>query len=304
MDIERALDRLDAAETDEEIRAIGEELLADDPESPYGKLAVWQTMEYEESMDNLDMLFEALDKIRSVVEAKTEPPVPGEDRDAQVYCTVLMNLGYSLLVEGKPEEALSIAREFANFDDEGCFPSRTLLYRVLLDLDMYGEILDELETDPIESVAGEHARVISMIETGADEGEIRDALIYAISLSPDTPFLILNIWEMPDAEEDVDDDMEDTLSYAAYLAEPWCSSDKRISVLSAPVFLFGYISGRLEDEKEEAALRDAYEAAGFLEEIEEAKNKIAEMTSGMADPEETDASALGYTGEILEKMFG
>lgn len=46
--------------------------------------------------------------------------------------------------------------------------------------------------------------------------------------------------------------------------------------MSVLAFLFGYISGHLEDKKEEATLSDLYEAGGFLEEIEEAKNKIAE----------------------------
>ena len=52
---EELLSRLDEAETNEEIAETGRELLALDPESPYGKLAVWETMEYEEAMQNLDI---------------------------------------------------------------------------------------------------------------------------------------------------------------------------------------------------------------------------------------------------------
>ena len=123
MNIEQLLDKLDEAQTNEEIREIGQEILAEDPQSPYGKLAVWETMEYEECVENLDTLYEALDTIRAVVDSKTEPPVIEEDRDAQVYCTIMMNLGYTLLSEGRPEDALPVAKEFANFDDEGYFPS-------------------------------------------------------------------------------------------------------------------------------------------------------------------------------------
>ncbi len=40
MNIEELLERLDAADTDEEISEIGREILEKDPDSPYGKLAV------------------------------------------------------------------------------------------------------------------------------------------------------------------------------------------------------------------------------------------------------------------------
>ena len=67
---EELLNRLDEAESDEEIKKIGEELLTLDPNSPYGKLAVWESMAYEDGVQNLDMLREALDSIRAVVDAK------------------------------------------------------------------------------------------------------------------------------------------------------------------------------------------------------------------------------------------
>lgn len=303
MAMEQLLDKLDEAQTDKEIREIGLEILAEDPQSPYGKLAVWETMEYEDCVEALDTLYEALDTIRATVDAKTEPPVIEEDRDAQVYCTIMMNLGYTLLSEGRPADALELAKEFANFDDEGYFPSRTLIYRCMLDLEMYNEILEYLESDPLESVVGEHARAIALIETEADAGEIRDAVNYAISLAPDVPFFILNIWDFPEDVEDIDEDMEDTINYATYLLDPWCASDQRLAVLSAPTFLFGYLTDRLDDQKEIETLKEGYEGAGVLEDIEAAKKRIAEMETKGSDPEETDAYALGETAPIIEKMM-
>ncbi|MDO5562548.1 MAG: hypothetical protein Q4F74_02945 [Synergistaceae bacterium] len=197
-----------------------------------------------------------------------------------------------------------MAKEFANFDDEGYFPSRTLIYRCMLDLDMYNEILEYLESDPLESIVGEHARVIALMETGADAGEVRDAMNYAISLAPDVPFFILNIWEFPEDEEEIEEDMEDTLNYATYLLDPWCASDERLAVLSAPTFLFGYLTGRLDDKKEIDALKEGYEGANVLEDVEAAKKRISEMEAKGEDPEETDAFALGETAPIVEKMLG
>lgn len=304
MSIEQLLDKLDAAETDEEISEIGKAILDIDPQNPYGKLAVWETMDYDDCVENLDMLREALSEIRITISEKETPPNIEEDRDAQTYCTLMMNLGYSLLAEQEVEKALEIAKEFANFDDEGFYPSRTLLYRCMLDLQMYREIFDTLESDPLESVVGEHARAIALIETEAEPGEIRDAINYAISLDPDVSFFVLGIWDFPEAEDDIDDDVEDTVNYAAYVAEPWCSSDKRLAYISAPTFLLGYLTDRLSDEKEIEVLREGYEGAGLLKEVDEAKARILKMGEQSCDPEEIDAVALAETGTIVEKLIG
>lgn len=298
------LDKLDEAQTNEEIREIGEELLTQDPGSPYGKLAVWETMEYEDAVESLDMLREALDGIRAVVDAKDAPSIIDEDRDALVYCTVMMNLGYSLLADGNAEEAYEVAKEFANFDDEGAFPSRTLLYRCMLDLELYGDILDSLEADPLESVVGEHARAIALLETGAEAGEVRDAINYAISLSPDVPFFIINIWDFPEPDEEIEDELEDVVNDATYLAEPWCKSDKRLAAISAPTFLFGYLTNRLSDEKEMKVLREGYEDAGVSERVEAFKKHIEDLEKENKDPDEIDTEALGETADILEELLG
>ncbi len=301
---EELLDRLDEAETNEEISEIGGELLALDPASPYGKLAVWETMEYEEGLENLDMLREALDSIRAVVEAREIPALIDDDRDAIVYATIMMNLGYSLLAEGHTEEAYEVAKEFANFDDEGDFESRTLLYRSMLDLGLYKEIIDTLEADPLESVVGEHARAIALLETGAGRDEVADAINYAISLSPDVPFFVVNIWDMPESDEDLDDDEASVLNDAAYLAEPWCATDKRLAAISAPTFLLGYLTNRLADEKEMKVLEEGYENAGLAERIAAVKKRLDEMEQSGRGPDEIDAEALSETADILNELRG
>ena len=272
---EELLSRLDEAETNEEIAEIGKELIALDPESPYGKLAVWETMEYEEAMENLDMLREALDAIRAVVEARELPALVDDDRDALVYATVMMNLGFSLLSEGRTEEAYEVAKEFANFDDEGAFESRTLLYRCMLDL---------------------------VLETGAEHDEVFDAVNYAISLSPDVPFFVVNIWDMPENDDDADEEEMDVLNDAAYLAEPWCATDKRLAALSQQTFLFGYLTNRLTDEKEMKVLRSSYENIGIANRIESVKKHLDDMEKAGRDPEEIDAEALSETANILSEL--
>lgn len=299
---EELLNRLDEAESDEEIKKIGEELLTLDPNSPYGKLAVWESMAYEDGVQNLDMLREALDSIRAVVDAKEIPAFVEGDRDALVYMTVLTNLGYSLLAEGHVDEAYETAKEFASFDEEGLYPSRTLLYRTMLDLELYDDIMTYLETDSAESVAGEHARAIALLEKGASPEEVRDATNYAISLSPCVPLFITGIWDFPDTDDEIDEDMEDAVNDAAYLADPWCKTDKRLTAISAPAFLFAYLTDNLSDEKDKKALREGYEDAGILDRIEKAKKRLAKMEKDGRDTDEIEAEALSETADILEEM--
>lgn len=301
--IEALLRRLDAAGSDEEMRAAGEELLREDPCSPYGKLAVWESLGADEGLDNLDLLTEALDEIRAVVESRDEPAFIEGDRYSQTYCSILMNLGHSLLSEGQVETALEIAKEMANFDDEGYFPSRELLYRCMLDLDMYDEILAVLEIDPLESVVGEHARAIAMIETGADPDDIRDAVNYAVELSPDVPFFVLGIWDFPEEEDEDAGVPEEIILDATYLAEPWNKTEQLLAQLCIPVFLLGYLTERMEDEKEIETLLRTYEAAGVIEDVARSRSKIAEMIRADRDPEEIDAAAMGEVEELVGKMF-
>ncbi|MEG1911507.1 MAG: hypothetical protein RR091_03370 [Cloacibacillus sp.] len=299
---ENLLDKLDEAQTPEEIKALGQELLALDPNDPHGKLAVWEGMDNDEALDNLDMLREALDVARAVVEAKTEPPSLEDDRDAMAYATILMNLGFSVLAAGETEQAYEFAKELTNFDDEGIYPGRTLLYRCMLDLGLYAEILDTLEADPLESVLGEHARAIALLEQGADKLEVFDAVNYAMSISPDVPFYVLGMWDFPESEDDLDEDEADAISDAMYLYEPWSKTDERLAALSAPTFLFGYITDRIDDKKEMQVLKEGYEEYGVLDKVEAAKKEIEKMEKKGCEIEEIDATAIGFTGDILEEL--
>lgn len=302
--VEALLIRLDAAETDEEIQAIGKALLNEDPGSPYGKVAVWETLDFEDSLENLDMLTEALESIRAIIDSNETPTFIEDDRDSQVYCTIMMNLGYSLLSVSRVEEALEIARELANFDDEGYFPSRELLYRCMLDLEMYEAILETLEADPLESVVGEHARAIALIETGASPDDIRETINYAISLAPDVVFFVLGMWPFPEEDEETDAELEEVMMNATYLVEPWSKNDERLSALSMPAFMLGFLTERIEDKGDIEALLETYELAGILDEVKSAKAKTAQMIKNDEDPEEIDAVAMGEVGNLLELMYG
>lgn len=310
--LEELYDRLDKADTEDELRETAEKILELDRKNACGRLALWKAMEIDEAMDNLELLEEALEDQRTRVQAMDTPPSVSSDRDAQVYGSMLLNLAQSYLSLAwsddenpdldKEEQALALGRELLQLDKkEEFFPARDLIYRCMLDLQMYNDIFRMLEVEDEPSVMGEHARVIAMIETGADAGEIRDAMLYAMSLAPDVPTLLLGIWEMPEGE-DVDEDEELTAMYANYLAVPWCANDRRITTLSVPAFLFCYLTERLEDAKEISALEECYESLGIFEEVREAKQRIEALPAEETQLEEIDSYALGEVGQLVEKM--
>lgn len=301
--LELLYDKLDAADCDHCMAEIAEEILAIDPRNPQGKLALWQSMDYDESMDNIEILEEALDRARAIVQSKDEAPDLENNRDDQTYCAILTNLGYTMLQNGNSERAYELGRELAEYDAEEYFPNRTLLYRAMLDLQMYNDILTTVENDPQDSVVGQHAKVISLIECGADDGVIRDEMIYALSFAPDVPFYILGIWEMPEpGDPDITEEDEYQANCAAYLADPWCANDKRVAILSGPAYVFGYLTGRLDDEKEIRALKQFYEMVGIEDDVEAAKARIEEMRNDGRDWEEVDSNALGEAAQLVEKM--
>jgi len=305
---------LDKADTEEDLHDTALQILEIDPKNGCGRLALWKSMEIDEAMNNLGMLEEAFEDERTHIQAMDRTPNVTNDREAQVYGSMLLNLGQSYLSLAwkddehpdldKEEQALELGRELLALDkNEEFFPSRDLIYRCMLDLQMYNDIFRMLDEEDEPSVMGEHARVIAMLETGADEGEIRDAMLYAISMAPDVPTLLLGIWEMPEGELD-DEEEELTAMYANYLAVPWCANDRRITTISVPSFLFCYLTDRLEDEKEIKALEECYSSLGVLDEVKEAKERIESMSAEEKQLEEIDSYALGEAGQLMEKMAG
>lgn len=312
IDLELLYTELDQAETEEALHDIAEQILQKDPKNACGTLALWKSMEIDEAMDNLDMLEDALENQRAHILAMDKIPSVTDNRDAQVYGSMLLNLAQSYLSLAwrddenpdldKEEQALELGRELLRLDsDEEFFPARDLIYRCMIDLQMYADIFAMLENETEPSVMGEHARVIAMLETGEDSGEVRDALLYAMSLAPDVATLLLGIWEMPE-DEDIDEEEELTAMYANYLAVPWCANDRRITTLSVPAFLFCYLTERMEDKKEIKALEECYESLGVLDDVRAAKREIEEMSRDGRQLEEIDGFALGKVGELTEKM--
>ena len=305
-------ERLDTADTEDELKETAEKILELDPKNACGRLALWKSMDIDEAVDNLELLEDALEEQRAHVQAMDAMPSVSDSRDAQVYGSMLLNLAQSYLSLAwaddenpdldREEQALELGRELLQLDKkEEFFPARDLIYRCMLDLQMYNDIFRMLEDEDEPSVMGEHARVMAMLETGADAGEVRDAMLYAMSLAPDVPTLLLGIWDMPE-DDNADEDEELTAMYANYLAVPWCSSERRITTISVPAFLFCYLTDRLEDKKEIKALEECYETLGILDEVREAKERIQALPAEETQLEEIDSYALGETVQLVEKM--
>ncbi|MCF0248573.1 MAG: hypothetical protein HUJ86_08190, partial [Synergistes sp.] len=106
---EEMLEKLTSDISPEEKREIGTALLEADPNSPYGKFAIWESMDYEDEVENLDMLREAHAGLRAIVEAKDIPAFADDDADCIIYCLIMINLGYALLTLNESAEAYEVA---------------------------------------------------------------------------------------------------------------------------------------------------------------------------------------------------
>ncbi len=286
--------------SDDEQKRLAEELLAIDPRNPHGLLALWELLDEQEAPKRLDLLQEGVSESENRFE-ENEPGSVDEDLDARCYATLLMNLGYMLYLDGRGEEALETAQKLVDFDDEGYFDlGRTLLYRCLLDTEDFEAVLGQLESDPIMTLAGQHARAIALFETEGKEPEAGEALRDLFAMDPDLPFYLLGIFETPEDDEAYDDpELEETLHVAGYFAEIWSASPERLTFLSTPTFIFGYLTERLDDPEEVELLEKAWRDAGFLERITEAKKRLEDMAQKGADADDLTQAALEQTFEIL-----
>lgn len=279
------LEEADDAGSVEEVMEIARKILAIDPESPYGKLLLAESLPEEEIPTAISLLEEAREDMKSEGLPET---LSIERREDFTYGSILMNLGYMRHEQGDPDGALDPALELTEMDPEGFFPGRTILYRCLLELERYNDILDQTERDPLPTAIGKHARAIALYETEGPTEEAQLALWEALLADPDLPFYVLGVWELPE-EEEIEEDEEETIHEAAYLIDPWNDTPERVSWLSRAAYLLGYVTGRLS-EKEALVFQATLEDAGLLEQVDEVRREYdaAIQDEGNESVEELD----------------
>lgn len=245
--LDQMLEALRDAEDDKEMRKAAQSVLAEDPEHPEARLALWELMEEEEALEELGRLEAILEETKRRI-GGAPSGLYDEHPLTETYGALLMHLAFGFHAKEDLERALDYAQTLVTFDDEGAFPGRTILYRCLLDLQRYDRILEVLETDPLETPVGEHARAIALFETQGACEESLEALLNALSLDPNLPFLVLDLLVLPEEEEELDPALEETLHQAVYLQTPWMETEERANFLTLPTLILGSLTNRLEED--------------------------------------------------------
>jgi tetratricopeptide (TPR) repeat protein len=291
------------SEEDSEKRfGIAESILKLDPGNPVGKYVKWQEMDDDESMENMNLLYEAIDSMRS--ELKTYA-VKIEGDNYSIFLSMLSDLSSFLYFRGEKDKAFEAAQELVDLDNECYTAGRIVYYSILVERGEYRRVLDAVEADICETPTGEYCRAIALYELDGPADDATDAVVQAISLDPDLAFFVTGIWmfddEEMDASDEDSDDMDEIMMLSAVLSELWSASDERLAFLSAIVFAFGYLTGRVDCAEDISMLEDGYRNLGCLEEMREARDTIHALLADGKDHEEVDEEALLIFKDMREK---
>ena len=154
-------------------------------------------------------------------------------------------MAFSLYFDDRHEEALSVAQKLLEIDTEEQTAAKDIIYRSLLMLDRYREVLEMICSERTHTPVALHAKAIALYSLDGISSNSYEALIDAIEADPDAPFYALGIWEEP---EEPDESEIDSMLTALYIVEPWSKSDKLIDWLSHMTIVFGFLTERLSDE--------------------------------------------------------
>jgi tetratricopeptide (TPR) repeat protein len=272
-----------------------------DPENPVAKYVQWQEMDDEESMEQVGVLYEAIEALRPSV--KNHEAV---DEDLfSIFVSMLSDLSSFLYFRKEKDRAFDAAQELVDMDCDGYIPGRIVYYSILLERGEYRKLIDAADADLCETPFAQYCRAIALFELDGESEEASDAVIEAISTDPDLAFFAAGIWAFDDEdfeEADENDEYADELMMQSLvLTELWAATDERLAFLSAIVFAFGYITGRVDSPEDIAMLEEGYRNVGCLDEMNEARDTVHAMTASGKDQEDVDEEALLLFKDMREK---
>ncbi|MDD3707710.1 hypothetical protein RBH88_08360 [Aminobacterium sp. MB27-C1] len=264
--IEELLEEAYQSEEIEEIARITRQILELDPENPEALMLLADTLEYSE--EKLELLQRALKPMRSMMEEAgllNSEELMDED-EGLIYIGLLQRLGFALLSEAHIEEALGVAEEIISYDPEGLTLGKTLMYRCLVELQRFGEVLERAMKDEEVSPARQHSIAIAtFMLSGADNASYK-ALWDAFKVGPDIPLYILGYVPEPDLDS-IDEQQEEDYNFSILFEDAWTISQELANWLASATILFGMLTGRfLEEDKENfLVLMDSLGITSFYE---------------------------------------
>ena len=282
---------------DERRRYLADKILEIDPGNAVAKYVKWQSADNPAALQDTTLLEEAVNLLRPDI----VPPSDSSDPPAKdiamysVYLCMLSDLASFNYVKGNRDLAFEAASEFMRLDRNGDATARAVYYASLLERGEFEEVVRAAGDDIFETVPGEHCRAIAAFELdGCGEKALR-SLVNAIALDPDVPYYILGIWSLDYEIENLEDDngyVKEVMITIPVLLEQWSANEERLAFLSAVVFPFGYITGRVEGPDDIRMIEDGCRELGCLDAIQESRDIIHAMLASGHDQEEVDRKAL------------
>lgn len=240
-EVKLLLDMASATEDDVEAEKLAREILEIDPSNMEAKLILADV-----AISNGDMETNRKYLGQIITECETKyGDVHKDSPVSDIYVSALERMAFSLSFDDRHEEALSVAQKLLEIDTEEQTAAKDMIYRSLLMLDRYREVLEMICSERTHTPVALHAKAIALYSLDGISSNSYEALIDAIEADPDAPFYALGIWEEP---EEPDESEIDSMLTALYIVEPWSKSDKLIDWLSHMTIVFGFLTERLSDE--------------------------------------------------------
>jgi tetratricopeptide (TPR) repeat protein len=291
--VRRAIDEDD----DERRGRIADEMIEIDPDNPIAKYIKWQLLDDDESLSNINMLYEARERLRPRIEITDDSEDDVDEDLYSLYVAMLSDLASALYFSGKRDDAFEMAGEFMELDRDCHGVGRMIYYAILVERKEFATVIEAADSDVCQTPMGEFCRAIAMFEmNGLSGDDAVNAILDAFELEPDLPFYILDLWAIDDSEIDSDENydayIEEMMMTASMLAELWSEYEERLAFITAMTFAFGYLTGRTEDIDDADMIEDAYKNIGCLDKMRETRDALRAMTAAGSDQSDVDEEAL------------
>lgn len=262
--IEELLDEAYYTDDPVEMERLAREVLELDEDNAEAIILLADAVEYSE--EKITLLEKARDILTEEIEAVLHSPEGNvlEDDTGMLYIAVLQRLGFAHFSEGRNEEALAIARDIEQYDPEGETLARTLLYRVMLEMELDSEVLQEALKDGKDSLAAVHGKAIAAFRLSGPGRPAYRALWDAFLAGPEIPFYILGF--MTESDEASEEELEE-YNFALLFEDAWSSDSELIKWLTRATILLGLTASLFpgDDVEKMMILADALEIADFVE---------------------------------------
>lgn len=288
-------------EDPDKVQSMIDELLSLDPNNPFGKYMKWCGMDEDESEENLNLLYEAIDAVRLILDDSDKEF--GIDMRPE-FASMLADLASVLYIKNELDKAYDVAEEFMKYDTEGNLIGRMVYYSTLTKRCEYDKLSKAADSDDFKTPLSEFSRALALFELEGPSEDASDALLEAISTERDMIFHVMGLWEID--EDSLNDDLDE--EEAAYmdefqmqvgiLTELWSETEERLAFLSSVAFSFGYLTGRISEPEDLEMLEEGYHNLGCFDAMSTAREELLAMLDDGRDEFDVDEEAIMRFREI------